>query len=364
MSISILSSPASRPTETPMDGLLTVAPAAMTAIGTQVKERLWQRMTRECEAMVRYALGTGRTVPIQVMERLAQATSEGPTVTAGLRRVSVEDGPNEDAGAGVLSAEISAFALLSEAHAALSRTVSPATPEAVLLMADERTRHPLWCQFGPLPLVRQMLGLAILSLAMLLAVSLSPEVNTVNMSKSLLTLAGYPLFLIELFLISAASLGGCFANLQKINAVISDGTYDPRVQSTYWTRWVMGMISGVVLSQLIYDIFLLHQPSADPAIESVPPSIGEPILSLLGGYSVDIVHGILKHIINTLGNLFRVSGDGAIESQERARIAEALAQERRSTASELVELQRALTGNPDVKAIRNHLDSLIQRTTQ
>jgi hypothetical protein len=119
----------------------------------------------------------------------------------------------------------------------------------------------------------------------------------------------------------------------------------------------MGVISGVVLSQLIYDIFLFHSTPGDT--ELVPASIGEPILSLLGGYSVDLVHGILRHIINTLGNFFSVSGDKAVE--ERARAADALAQERSATAFELAELQRALASNPDVNAIRNRLDGLIQR---
>src|SRR5262249_22496035 len=87
----------------------------------------------------------------------------------------------------------------------------------------------------------------------------------------------FPLLVIEVFLFSSASLGSCFANLQRINGVISDGTYDPRTQSTYWTRWAMGVISGVVLSQLIYDIFLFHHPPTDTAAEWVSASIGEPI---------------------------------------------------------------------------------------
>src|SRR5271165_6046092 len=110
------------------------------------------------------------------------------------------------------------------------------------------TKHPLRCEFGPLPLVRQMLGLALLSLVVLLGVSASAVINIQNMSRSLLELTGYPLLMVETFLVSAASLGGCFANLQRINIVVSNGTYDPRTQSTYWTRWVMGVISGIVLS--------------------------------------------------------------------------------------------------------------------
>src|SRR5215470_9397364 len=262
----------------------------VTGFDAAVRERLWQRMARECEAMVQHAFSTGRAVPVEVMEHLDWAVSapdESVTVAASDRR---DDASSADTEARSASAvEMSRFVSLAVAHAGLARAIAPATPEAVLLMADERRRHPAWSEFGPLPLVRQMLGLAMLSLVLLLAVSLSPEITTVNMSKTLLELSGYPLFMIEAFLFSAASLGSCFANLQRINTVISDGTYDPRVQSTYWTRWVMGVMSGIVLSRLVYHFFA---QAADDTNGSNLPAIGQPILALLGGYSVDFVHGI------------------------------------------------------------------------
>jgi hypothetical protein len=227
MNISILHRP-----PRPDEGKLVNAPLPVTAVGTtgdaaQVRERLRQRMVRECEAMVRYALGTGLVVPADVMDRLDQAVSapDGPMAIVPPDR---PDQPPADAGTRAASAiGTSRFALPTAAHAGLAIAIEPATPEAVLLMAEERARHPFWSEFGPLPLVRQMLGLTMLSLAVLLGVSISAVVNTGNMSKS-----GYPIFMIEAFLVSAASLGSCFANLQKINTVISHGTYDPRTQST------------------------------------------------------------------------------------------------------------------------------------
>ena len=331
-----------------------------TGFDAAVRERLWQRMVRECEAMVQHAFSTGRAVPVEVMEHLDRAVSapdESVTVAASDRR---DDASSADTEARSASAvEMSRFVSLAVAHAGLARAIAPATPEAVLLMADERRRHPAWSEFGPLPLVRQMLGLAMLSLVLLLAVSLSPQITTVNMSKTLLELSGYPLFMIEAFLFSAASLGSCFANLQRINTVISDGTYDPRVQSTYWTRWVMGVISGIILSQIVYDFFL-HSGS-DSTARATPAAIGQPILALLGGYSVDFVHGILKRGINTLGNFFGLSMDEGAGNQQRAAMAEALAQERLATASELAGLQRALAANADTGDVRNRLDALIQR---
>jgi len=174
----------------------------------------------------------------------------------------------------------------------------------VLLLIDERRKHSVWYTFGPLPIVRHMLSLAILSLLTLLLVSLSPHINPQNLSKTLLEISGLPLLMIEIFLLSAASLGSCFQNLQQINASISSGTYDPKFQSAYWTRWVMGLISGVVFSQIIYDTLdaLSGSRNSEPFM---PAIVGQPVLALLGGYSVDVVHGILSRIVDAMEASFR-----------------------------------------------------------
>ena len=284
----------------------------VTGIGGRVRRQLRQRVARECEAMAQYALSTGRTVPVEVVERLDQALSalDALTAAAAPGRCGVDDSPRVDTTvASGPSAEMSPLASLSVAHGALAQIIAPATPEAVT--------RPLLYSMGPLPIGRQMLGLAILSVILLLGIALSEEINPVNMGKTMLTLSGYALFVKEVFLVSAASLGSCFQNLQKINVVISDGTYDPKFQSTYWTRWVMGVISGVILSQLVY-VFLMPAPTTDAA--AVPATIGQPIFALFGGYSVDLVHGILSRAINTLGDFFRGSRDGAVENQAPARV--------------------------------------------
>jgi len=341
-----------------LDEPLPVTAGSVTGITVQIRERVWQRMARECEAMVQHALGTGVIVPADVIMHLDHAVSspDGPVSIAAPDRS--DESPADPVAGTASTVETSRFALLAAAHAGLALAIEPATPEAVLLMAEERARHPYWCEFGPLPLVRQMLGLTMLSLAVLLGVSTSKVVDTANMSKSLLELSGYPLFMIEAFLVSAASLGSCFANLQRINTVISDGTYDPRVQSTYWTRWVMGVISGVVLSQIVYDLFLTH--SGDEAtVRSVPPAIGQPILALLGGYSVDFVHGILKRAIHTVANFFGVSMDGP-EIQPRADRAEAVAQQRLALTSASVGAERTPPPSPQVEELSRRSDALIQ----
>ena len=303
----------------PLAGLPPEDARAAADAGNQVKERLWRRMVHECEVMVQHALSTGCVIPVEVMELLDQAISAPDEPVSVIRPEKREGGSPADTA--ISRFVISRFALLASAHAGLAAAIAPATPEAVRLMAEEHVKHPLWCEFGPLPLVRQMLGLALLSLVALLAVSISAVVNSVNMSKTLLELSGYPLLMVEGFLVSAGSLGACFANLQRINTFISDSTYDPRVQSTYWTRWVMGVISGIMLSQLVYPFFQ-GQPTGD-ASTATPATIMQPLLALLGGYSVDFVHGLLKRAINAVGNFFGVSMDGESTGQRRSEVAEA-----------------------------------------
>src|SRR5262249_56457529 len=52
-----------------------VATGEVTRIGVRVRQRLWEQMARECEAMVQHALSTGRTIPVEVVEQLDRALS-------------------------------------------------------------------------------------------------------------------------------------------------------------------------------------------------------------------------------------------------------------------------------------------------
>ena len=60
--------------------------AEVTGIGVGVKQRLWEQMARECEAMAQLALNTGRTIPVETVERLDQALSATGTLRAAATR--------------------------------------------------------------------------------------------------------------------------------------------------------------------------------------------------------------------------------------------------------------------------------------
>jgi hypothetical protein len=70
MNISILHRAPRRAEEKPVDEPLPVAAGGATGIAVQVRERLWRRMARECEAMMQHALGTGLVVPADVIQHV------------------------------------------------------------------------------------------------------------------------------------------------------------------------------------------------------------------------------------------------------------------------------------------------------
>ena len=325
--------------------------------------RLWRRVARECEAMAEHAYSTGLGVPGEVAALIDEALDAfGRDDLLILLTTRQEAGDQQVqppldklGGTGTSSS-----ALLSKAHAALTLIIKPATPEAVLLLIEERRKHSFWYPFGPLPIVRQMLGLAILSLLTLLIVSLSSDINTDSMSKTLLQMKGLQLLVVEIFLLSAASLGSCFQNLQQISAYISSGTYDPKFQSTYWTRWVMGLISGIVFSQIIFEL-VVSIAGSNNGPRVMPAIVGQPVLALLGGYSVDVVHGVLSHIIDSFGSFFRTPSSAPGEGNTVDVAAAAASRERLTIASEVSELRGSLRGDTNSDEILRRFDEMIRR---
>ncbi len=187
---------------------------------------------------------------------------------------------------------------LAAAHLALTKLVAPAMPGTLALLHEQRLAHPLSYSFGAVPLARKMLLLGLFSLALLLGIALSSRVNAENLSRGLLDSQGINLFAIELFLAAAALVGATLANLKRLEPFISACTYDPRYESSYWIRLVMGLISGIVLSQLI-STGAINDAGGEQAL-----NVREPVLALLGGFSGELVHNILSHFIAVISNLF------------------------------------------------------------
>lgn len=250
------------------------------------RQRVEQTLLREIEAMVLFALETGLDVPSEALAR-QQRTASDPLPP--------------DAGTDPL-------VRLAALHQTLTKLIAPARGSTLVLLAEQRHCHSVLHAFGPVPQVRWMLGAAVLALLLLLGTALSGDVNPENVSKGLLNLQGHRLVAVETFLVAASAVGATLANLKRLNRYISDCNYDPRYDSSYWTRLVMGLIAGVILSQVVYGAFVgtdaagANGAGPNGTVGNALLGFGQPILAILGGFSADLVHDVLTHLIGVIGN--------------------------------------------------------------
>ncbi len=265
---------------------------------TSSKRDLEAKLIKHCEVMLEYAMASGLQVPPALIGRLdTYFVMRSTGVAPKLAGLAFSNGTSDGA-----PAMPSPLEELADICKLLTTLVAPATPAAIQLFAEERKLHPRLSAIGAIPIARKFLVLSMVSLLTTLLIGLLEEVNTENISKSFLQTSGWPLFYVEMFLLSAASLGSCFGILQKLNGYIADSTYDPKYQGTYWTRWVMGVISGVLISQLLTS--WLEHPGEGGLAPVELPNLGQTTLALLGGYSAGVVHRLLGRIMSGIETMF------------------------------------------------------------
>lgn len=277
---------------------------------------LKKTLIEQCEAMSIYALGGGIDVPASVMSVVERATT---------------------------SPEAQNFDEILKAHRILAATIVPASPAAITLMQRDRQHHPFLSKFGSVPLIRLLLGLALVSLMGLIASSALPEVNQANLRKDMLENSGFTLVVCELFLAFAGLLGSSFATLFRVNDDVVKRTYDPRNDGEYWVQIGLGVISGVVLSQLIFHG--LNPGRADTNAASHAPVFEQPLLALLGGFSASLVHKVLSNLLTAAENIFGVQQATPMNSWRAGRLREAeisaVAEQSSSLTPERIESVRA-----------------------
>jgi hypothetical protein len=287
---------------------------------------LRDQVLRECAEMVRYALASGLRVPPQSIETVERA------------RLAPADGSD--------------LAALAAAHGRLAKLVSPATPRALVLLAEESTRERGRLSLpGPIRLVRRMVVAALASLALFIASSLSRYVT--DDAGGVLNLFGMDLFANEVFWLASAGVGASFAMLFQVNEYVVNRSYDPKYESSYWIKFMIGVIAGFILVALVpLDGLGGSAGEAGAGAEGVR-GLAKPTLAMLGGFSASAVYRILNRLISTVEGLFR--GDPREEAALREQAATQRAEEehaaaRLGVAAKLVELRQQIAAGaaPDV----------------
>lgn len=247
--------------------------------------------------------------------------------------------------------------ILTGIHNRLSQLVAPATPKTILLLAmEEKNPGPLKF-LGAVPLIRRLMAVAAFSMVGFILVTLSEDVD--GSGFDLLENSGYKLLLSELFLIFAASIGASFTNLFEAQRYIKDGTFDPKFESSYWVRYVLGLMAGTILAMLV-PIEALVAEGGDGG-SSILHQLGKPMLALLGGFAASAVYRILNRIVAALESL--VAGDTrdlvmAQEQMTKARLQEQETQNRMKLSTQLITLEQKLGDAKDPSVILNELKEI------
>lgn len=150
----------------------------------------------------------------------------------------------------------------------------------------------------------------------------------------------------QLFLVSAAGLGACFAILYRIGREVARATYDLRQGFSVLVDLVLGLVAGVILSQLV-------------PVGSVGKlgTLTKPTLALLGGFSAKLVFNILTRIVQAVESLF--SPDPQAEQDgSAAKAANDVRDARSGLARDLVRLRVANPAGLPPDALDPFIDGL------
>jgi hypothetical protein len=234
---------------------------------------LRQYLLEECYAMVKHLSSYGKEIPVEASSMLHCEPKD-------LNSLDISD---QD---------------VLKLHRSLSKKIAPASPKTVLMLCKESHKSKWFNFLGPVGLVRRLMFVAVISLICFIAVSLSPQINFENIKQGIYDLDDTKLLIVMLFLLSAASMGASFSNLFQANQYIIKNIYDPKYESSYWIRYVLGIIAGIMLAVVI------PVPSADEASEAHFAVASRPMLAMLGGFSAALVYRIMFRMVYAVESVF------------------------------------------------------------
>ncbi|PCK03618.1 MAG: hypothetical protein COA42_20445 [Alteromonadaceae bacterium] len=250
-------------------------------------------LINEVEAMIVWALTNGRDVPSAIVERFYDILNEVPPDAASMankKASSVLDDCDQERLRG-FTGDLSD---LVDIHRVLRLIIMPAKPRTVTLMFREQHRKSLLMFLGPVPLIRQLVTMAVVFLAVLYTLGQLSVVNIESINRSILNSEGTNQLFNQGFLLACAGLGSVFSCLFQSMSYVTKGTYDPKYNVSYWVRIILGLMSGLILVEMIPDEILR---------QGVMEEFGKPTIALLGGFSATVVHKLLQKIVDILSNV-------------------------------------------------------------
>ncbi|MFT5490654.1 MAG: hypothetical protein ACI8V5_001004, partial [Limisphaerales bacterium] len=353
------------------------------------------QMINECDAMAKHASASGDPIPGALAEVIEEfklshieiADHATPPETPSQHEHNHTRDYYETINTEIPEEGPLRMERLSRVHQQIAAIVAPATPRTIVLLNKAKESNHWYTFLGDVALIRRLMVATLFFLIAFVCLSLSPDVS--EDSGSIFESDGIPLLINLLFLLAAAGMGACFALLFKANKYIVDFSYDPKFESSYWIELIVGLVAGLILSNLIplAPEFTATAgeavggaadaagAGADPnagagaaaAAASPLQAMGRPVLALLGGFSASLVHRILRRLVDTVGSVFQ--GDAQSDSKVEIERATAQAEEKSrtknlKTASNLIEIQGVVASGASAAEIQEKVNQLVRKLTE
>lgn len=187
---------------------------------------------------------------------------------------------------------------LVNAHNMLCKNISPATPKSIAFTKKLREDTSKKSLLSKLPLIRNLIILALVFLAVFIFTGSSPDVSNQSLDLGVMNNHGTSLLLNLAYLSSIAGLGVLFYLLKSVSTSVKNGDLVPEDTIYYIALIVLGVISGLIMSEI------LNFYTKDP--ESIN-LFNKSVLALIGGFSSDAIFTVLQGLIDRLKAIFAPS---------------------------------------------------------
>ena len=245
---------------------------------------------------------------------------------------------------------------LSRIHGQLAQIVKPALPQTLRLIHEQTVKKEGWRNtfgnwkknLGPVPLVQNLVIIAIISLIAYFIISAWAEASVPSDTSKLITFVDS--IADHLVYLCAAGLGASYLALYQANRFVVKGTYESKYNSSYWIRFVLGLISGVVLATVISKM--------NTNLEQ----FGKALLALIGGFSASVVYRILTRFVEAVESIFLGDESEKFKEKEqaaRAELEEQNAQERLQIGAELMQLSQKI--GPDLDETKAEINKIFDK---
>ena len=284
---------------------------------TESKLSLVRQLFDETRAMASYSLSLGKDKSEGFINEIAQIAEFDYTSEFKESQLTAVACSNEE------------LEKLIRNHALLAKIVDPATPGSLSLLEKQETRRQSFKWLGRTRLIQVLSALTVLAIISLII--LLPQYNFGREDLN-------PIM--EVVILAILSyIGASFLLLYQANEIAVQGRYDPKYGATYFNRILLGIISGILLAEVI------PTPQSSGLEGNTQSDLPKILLALVGGFSANVLYRVLVRISETLESLFQGSLNARIEAQVQSKSLEQLNQSieaRKNIASKLVAMSTEL----------------------